>query len=116
MKADEKKQLLETIKSLQGAIDSTRSELSSVETPKSKAQLDKEILDTELELYAVQAESGDASKLKMRLSQLRAQQQAAGYPPSRPYRHSPYSTRYDPSYTGFEEDLIQVIMDDGVSN
>lgn len=95
MKAEEKKQLLETIKSLQGAIDSTRSELSNVETPKSKAQLDKEILDTELELYAVQAESGDASKLRLRLSQLRAQQQAAGYPPSRLYRHSPYSARYD---------------------
>lgn len=95
MKPEEKKQLLGTIKSLQGAIDSTRSELSAAEVPKSKAQLDKEILDTELELYTVQAESGDATKLRVRLSQLRAQQQAAGYPPTRSVRHSPYSARYD---------------------
>lgn len=94
MKPEEKKQLLETIKSLQGAIDFTRSELSSAaEVPKSKAQLDKEILDTELELYAVQAESGDATKLRARLNQLRAQQQAAGYPPTRSVRRSPYGAR-----------------------
>lgn len=95
MKPEEKKQLLETIKLLQGAIDTTRSELSAAEVPKSKAQLDKEILDTELELYAVQAESGDATKLRLRLSQLRTQQQAAGYPPTRSVRHSPYNIRYD---------------------
>lgn len=92
MKAEEKKLLLETIKSLQAAIDTTRSQLVAGETPKSKVQVDREILDTELELYTVQAEGGDISKLRARLNQLRAQQQAAGYPASRSARHAPYST------------------------
>lgn len=98
MKSEEKKKLLGTIKSLQTAIDNTRSELVSAETtsaastPKSKAQLDRDILDTELELYNVQAEGGDTAKLRLRLGQLRSKQQAYGYPPTRSLRHSPYVT------------------------
>ncbi|KAK3864797.1 hypothetical protein Pcinc_029538 [Petrolisthes cinctipes] len=96
MKSEEKKKLLGTIRSLQTAIDSTRSQLVSAETasavnaPKTKAQLDRDILDTELELYNVQAEGGDTTKLRLRLGQLRSQQQAYGYPPTRSLRHSPY--------------------------
>lgn len=92
MKAEEKKVLLETIKSLQVAIDTTRSQVVAGEAPKTKFQVDREILDTELELYTVQAEGGDITKLRTRLNQLRAQQQAAGYPPSRSVRHNPYGS------------------------
>lgn len=92
MKVEEKKLLLETIKSLQAAIDTTRSQLVAVQAPKSKAQVDREILDTELELYSIQAEGGDSSKLRMRLNLLRSQQQGSGYLGSRSVRHGPYTT------------------------
>lgn len=90
MKPEEKKVVLETIKSLQAAIESTRSQVVGGDVPKSKVQVDREILDTELELYSVQAEGGDITKLRIQLNQLRAQQQASGYLPSRSVRHSPY--------------------------
>ena len=90
MSVEEKKLLMETIKSLQGAIETTRSQIVGSDQPKSKKQVDREVLDTELELYTVQAEGGDITRLRNRLKQLKAQQVAAGVTP-RTVRSSPYS-------------------------
>ncbi|CAL4122881.1 unnamed protein product, partial [Meganyctiphanes norvegica] len=78
MKAEEKKTLLSTIKSLQSAIDTTREQLlvnkeTTIIKPQMGPKLDKEILDTELELYNTKAEGGDITRLQNKLLLLKQQ-------------------------------------------
>lgn len=79
MKSEDKKTLLTTIKSLQSAIDTTREQLLvkkeiNIDKPQTGPKLDKEIMDTELDLYNTKAEGGDISRIQKKLLLLRQQQ------------------------------------------
>ncbi|XP_076068375.1 zinc finger protein swm [Oratosquilla oratoria] len=96
MKDDEKKKMMQTIRSLQSVIETTKAQIQQ-QQPKSKAQslfcmrldqVDKEILDTELDMYTRQAEGTDVTELRSKLLTLKAQQIPK---PSRGARHSPYA-------------------------
>ncbi|XP_033115635.1 RNA-binding protein 26-like [Anneissia japonica] len=71
-----KSSILESMKALNKQIDKTKSEI--VSKPKTASSTQKELLDTELELYNQQAEGGDTSQLKKRVAQLKLEARSLG--------------------------------------
>ncbi|XP_071951192.1 RNA-binding protein 26-like [Antedon mediterranea] len=72
-----KASILAAMKALNVQIDKTKAEMI-VEKPKTASSTQKELLDTELELYNQQAEGGDTSQLKKKVAQLKLEAQSLG--------------------------------------
>ncbi|XP_030637079.1 RNA-binding protein 26 isoform X2 [Chanos chanos] len=73
MKAEDKSQIMETLTTLTNSITKLQEEikgLSAIKTVKSKAQAQKELLDTELDLYKKMQAGEDTAQLKIKYTQL----------------------------------------------
>jgi len=71
------------IKSIQVSMEKLKKDLEDTATlpgtPASVDEIEKELLDTELELYAREQEGGDTIPLHKKMSDLRAKARALGY-------------------------------------
>ncbi|XP_054754914.2 RNA-binding protein 26-like isoform X2 [Lytechinus pictus] len=72
-------EIMKSIKMLSENIEKTKKELMDAKPkPKDKKQAERELLDTELDLYNQQSEGGDTSELRKRVDELRREAQALG--------------------------------------
>ncbi|XP_038055263.1 RNA-binding protein 26-like [Patiria miniata] len=71
LSSEKRAEILGFIKKLSEQMDKTKKELEVKPPSKSKTEVQKELLDTELELYNQQCDGGDASELYKRVAQLK---------------------------------------------
>lgn len=72
-------EIMKSIKMLSENIEKTKKELTDAKPKtKDKKQAERELLDTELDLYNQQSEGGDTSDLRKRVDELRREAQALG--------------------------------------
>jgi len=83
IKAEEKSKIMKLLKDLSSSIDRTKEDIkTSLSVNRNAADIQKELLDAEIELFALQQEGTDSNDLEIKVNHLRMEAAKAGLGPA----------------------------------